>query len=221
MERHILVILPHPDDEAFGLSGTLASHIAEGTPVTYACLTLGEMGRNMGVPVFASRETLPRIRRRELINACLAIGITDLRMFGLRDKTVEFEDKVELNERITRLIKEVHPSLIFTFYPGFAVHPDHDAAGAAVIRAVKQLPEDERPVVYCMAFSKGCEEYIGAPDIIHDVSEFAEQKLATIFSHQSQTQFFQGRLNGKTSAADPEVLKMLRTERFWTYPMND
>lgn len=50
MEQNILVILPHPDDEAFGLSGTLAKYIMEGAHVTYACLTLGEMGRNMGIP---------------------------------------------------------------------------------------------------------------------------------------------------------------------------
>lgn len=50
-ERQVLVIFPHPDDEAFGVSGTIAKHIQNGTPVTYACLTLGEMGRNMGDPL--------------------------------------------------------------------------------------------------------------------------------------------------------------------------
>lgn len=43
-ERQVLVVFPHPDDEAFGVSGTIATHIENGTPVTYACLTLGEMG---------------------------------------------------------------------------------------------------------------------------------------------------------------------------------
>ncbi|KHE67378.1 PIG-L family deacetylase, partial [Halobacillus sp. BBL2006] len=66
-ERHVLVIFPHPDDEAFGVSGTIASHIKQGTPLTYACLTLGEMGRNLGKPAFATRETLPEIRRKELV----------------------------------------------------------------------------------------------------------------------------------------------------------
>lgn len=68
VERHILVILPHPDDEAFGISGTLAKHVQNGTQVTYACLTLGEMGRNMGVPPFANRVTLPEIRKRSWKN---------------------------------------------------------------------------------------------------------------------------------------------------------
>ena len=65
-ERHVLVIFPHPDDEAFGVSGTIAVHTERKTPVTYACLTLGEMGRNLGNPPFATRESLPDIRKAEL-----------------------------------------------------------------------------------------------------------------------------------------------------------
>ncbi len=42
-ERHVLVIFPHPDDETFSSAGTLASYIQKGIPVTYACLTLGQM----------------------------------------------------------------------------------------------------------------------------------------------------------------------------------
>jgi bacillithiol biosynthesis deacetylase BshB2 len=91
-ERHVLVIFPHPDDEAFGVSGTITTHINQGTPVTYACLTLGEMGRNLGNPPFATRESLPAIRKKELLASAQAMGLTDLRMLGLRDKTLEFED---------------------------------------------------------------------------------------------------------------------------------
>ena len=39
-ERHVLVVFPHPDDEAFGVSGTISSYRDMGVPVTYACLTL-------------------------------------------------------------------------------------------------------------------------------------------------------------------------------------
>ncbi|MDB5084113.1 MAG: bacillithiol biosynthesis deacetylase BshB2, partial [Bacilli bacterium] len=59
MERHVLVVLPHPDDESFGTAGAIALYTQAGIPVTYVCGTLGEMGRNMGRPFFANRETLP------------------------------------------------------------------------------------------------------------------------------------------------------------------
>ena len=79
MEQRILVILPHPDDEAFGLSGTLAQAIDQGAKVTYVCLTLGQMGRNLGNPPIANRETLPEVRRQWVLKSCLVIGVQDLR----------------------------------------------------------------------------------------------------------------------------------------------
>lgn len=217
MERHILVVFPHPDDEAFGVSGTLAQHAENGTPITYACLTLGEMGRNMGVPPFANRETLPLIRKKELEEACKTIGIHDLRLLGYRDKTIEFEDEELLADRIGEIVAETNPSLVITFYPGYSVHPDHDACGAAVIRALKRLPKDKRPVVHCVAFSKNCEQDLGKPDVIRDVSAVIDKKLAAIQAHRSQTE-------GLMKAAKKrggDVLEWLKTERFWTYKWDD
>jgi N-acetylglucosamine malate deacetylase 2 len=215
MERHILVVLPHPDDEAFGLSGTLAKHIQQGTQVTYACLTLGEMGRNMGVPPFANRVTLPAIRKLELEQSCRAIGIQDVRLLGFHDKTLEFEEQDRLDERIDTLLKELKPSLVFTFYPGFSVHPDHDACGAAVVRTIARLPESERPPVHCMAFSKNLEQSIGQPDLINDVRKYIKAKMASIQAHRSQFQVVE--LFGNKKLSDPEIQERFGTERFWTY----
>ncbi|WP_404359568.1 bacillithiol biosynthesis deacetylase BshB2 [Cytobacillus firmus] len=216
-ERHVLVIFPHPDDEAFGVSGTISLHIDNGTPVTYACLTLGEMGRNMGNPPFATRETLPKIRKEELEEAARVLGIQDLRMLGYRDKTVEFEDEEMLANRLGAIIGETNPSLIITFYPGYAVHPDHDATGAAVIRAVKELPADKRPKVHCVAFSNNCEEEIGQADVVNDVSVVIDRKIAAIKAHASQTQLMAANMEESIKNQDPEVLARMYKERFWTY----
>ncbi|MGN7399267.1 bacillithiol biosynthesis deacetylase BshB2 [Cytobacillus praedii] len=216
-ERHVLVVFPHPDDEAFGVSGTIASYTKSGIPVTYACLTLGEMGRNMGNPPFATRETLPQIRKKELQDAADVLGITDLRMLGYRDKTVEFEDKAVLAAHMGSIIEEVKPSLIITFYPGYAVHPDHDATGAAVIKAVKDMPENERPKVHCVAFSNNCEEEIGQADIVNNVSDVADLKLAAIKAHVSQTQLMAAEMEEQLKNQDPAVMARIHNERFWTY----
>ena len=55
-ENHVLMIFPHPDDETFSSAGTI-SYIENGVPVTYACLTLGQMGRNLGNPFCYKRIT--------------------------------------------------------------------------------------------------------------------------------------------------------------------
>ena len=123
MERHVLVVFPHPDDEAYAAGGTIRLLTDQGVPVTYACGTLGQMGRNMGKNVFANRETIPNIREKELKDACEAMGIKDLRMLGFHDKTLEFEDVDFVADKIEAIIQEVNPSRIITFYPEHGVHP--------------------------------------------------------------------------------------------------
>lgn len=220
-ERHVLVILPHPDDEAFGVSGTLATYIKQGTPVTYACLTLGEMGRNLGNPPFATRETLPKIRKKELQASSEAIGIKDLRMLGFRDKTVEFEDEEKLADLFSEMIKELNSSLVITFYPGYSVHPDHEATGRAVVRAVSRFPKEQRPKLHCIAFSNNCVEELGQPDIINNVRESAEEKINSLKAHRSQTGFFIEEMIKGYKNGDPDAVKRIEIEHFWSYKWDD
>ncbi|RLQ93443.1 bacillithiol biosynthesis deacetylase BshB2 [Falsibacillus albus] len=216
-ERQVLVVFPHPDDEAFGVSGTIATHVKHGTPVTYACLTLGEMGRNLGNPPFATRESLPKIRKKELLKAAEVMGIQDLRMMGLRDKTVEFEDDEKLTNMVSDMIEELDPSLVITFYPNYSVHPDHEATARAVVRAVRKIQEDKRPKLHCVAFSKGCEEELGAPNVVNDISHVLDTKLDAMKAHNSQTAWMLAEMEEKWLKKDPEVMKRFQYERFWDY----
>ncbi|WP_059104822.1 bacillithiol biosynthesis deacetylase BshB2 [Shouchella shacheensis] len=216
-ERHVLVVFPHPDDEAFGVSGTIAGHIDNGTPVTYACLTLGEMGRNLGNPPFATRESLPRIRKRELQEAAETMGLTDLRMMGYRDKTLEFETPGALKTMVEELVAELNPSLIISFYPGYAVHPDHDATGEAVVAALADMPPSSRPTFYALAFSNNHEEEIGKPDVHHSVRAYALTKLDTLRAHASQLAWTLPELEKSYHEGLPEAVERLENERFFTY----
>ncbi|KEP31829.1 bacillithiol biosynthesis deacetylase BshB2 [Bacillus safensis] len=221
MNEHVLVMLPHPDDESFGGAGLIAQSRKRGIPVTYACGTLGEMGRNMGSPTYANRETLPELRKQELINACKEMDITDLRMLGLRDKTLEFEDDEYLADVMETIIDEVKPTLIVTFYPGHGVHPDHDATGEAVIRALYRKKKEDRPVTYCMAITKNREEVLGHADIVIDITDVADIKLNALRAHRTQTEGMLRELEQKLKNKEPVVQKWFDEEIFWTYQWND
>lgn len=223
MAQHVLVVFPHPDDETFGCGGTLALFTKSGIPVTYVCATLGQMGRNMGKPFFATRESLPHIREAELEEACKALGIKRLIKLGLWDKMIEFEEPETLTDRLEQIIREVQPSLVLTHYPGYAVHPDHNALGELTIRAISRLPADERPVVYAHAFARMCQEVLGPPDIVNDISAVVDVKLAAIRAHKSQSQLMFGHLEDdqfKGSAAKNSLQRFLERESFWIYRFN-
>ncbi|MGN5882913.1 bacillithiol biosynthesis deacetylase BshB2 [Staphylococcus simulans] len=214
-EQQVLVIFPHPDDETFSSAGTLARYIDNGVPVTYACLTLGQMARNLGNPPFATRESLPDVRERELEEAARVIGIKDLRKMGYRDKTVEFEPYDKIDGIVESLIDELHPSVIISFYPGYAVHPDHEATAEAVVRTVGRMPKAQRPRLQLVAFSNDAIDELGEPDIVNDISDYREVKLDAFKAHASQSGPFLQQL------AEPQVpdtaKSFLEQETYWTY----
>lgn len=188
-ERGLLVALPHPDDETFSSGGTIARCTDAGVRVTVLCGTYGDMGRRMGRPPIANRESLRDIREAELQRACGILG-ADLLMLGLRDKCVEFENPDEVAERIATIIRAQRPSSVIGFYPGFGVHVDHDALGLFVQRAVRQLPSNERPRLLVAAIGDRDANIaiLGDPDVHSDISAVVERKLTALRAHTSQTQ---------------------------------
>ena len=118
-------------------------------------------------------------------------------------------------------MQKQNPSLVISFYPGFSVHPDHEASARAVVRAIRRMKETERPKLYAVAFANNTEEVLGTPDIIHDVQETTDQKLAALKAHISQTVWMMKETEAKLAAKDPEMIKWLRYERFFSYKWDE
>lgn len=219
--RQALLVFPHPDDEAFTCAGAVRLLANRNVPVTYACLTLGEMGRNLGNPPFATRESLPEIRRAELKAASAAMGISDLRMLGFRDKTIEFEDDEKMVQLVEGLIAELNPDLIFTFLPGYSVHPDHEATARAVVEAVRRMPKDERPVIWAIGFANNTIQDNGEAHINLDVSSVKMDKLAALQAHASQTAWMMAETTKRVDEGQPMSESWLNMEQFYIIQHDD
>ncbi len=149
------------------------------------------------------------------------MGIEDLRMMGLRDKTLEFEDDADMKQLVTDLVDELKPSLVISFYPGYAVHPDHEATARAVVEALGEIEPDIRPTLHAVAFANNTEEDLGKPDVIHDIRHVQEDKLNAMRAHISQTARMLEMLEEGIERDDPEALKWVHYENFYTYKWGD
>lgn len=214
-ERAVLVVLAHPDDETFGCGGTIALYTRAGVPVTLACATRGEMGRQMGNPPFATRENLRDLRVGELSAACAALGIQVVRLLGCWDKTTEFMRPDEVADRVAAMLAEVGPSLVITHHPEHGGHPDHCAVGAATVAAVRRLPADERPRVHCLVSWRAAEK-LGIPLQTVDVSAVLDAKMAATRAHRSQSEAMLKRLTPEEAEKRRE---QIRRERYMVYPV--
>jgi LmbE family N-acetylglucosaminyl deacetylase len=135
--KTILAVLAHPDDETFGLGGTLAFYARQGVDVYYVCATRGEAGA-------ADEEHLKEykdaaeMRTNELLRAAKILGIKEVFFLDYRDSgmpgTKENEHPSaqinhpveEVARRVVKYIRELKPDIVLTFDPiGGYKHPDH------------------------------------------------------------------------------------------------
>lgn len=148
-QRILLAVFAHPDDESFGIGGTLARYAAEGVRVVLACATMGEAGE-ISDPSLGTVEQLAEIRERELRCACDVLGISELHLLGYRDsgmagspdnddpRALVQADPAEVVGKIVRVIRQVCPQVIATFEEGGGYgHPDHVAIHRHTVAAVQ------------------------------------------------------------------------------------
>lgn len=153
MDKRLLLVHAHPDDETIGQGATMAKYVAEGARVTLVTCTLGEEGEIL-VPALehlaASREDgLGTHRIGELAAAMAELGITDHRFLGgagtYRDSGMVWHedghavagddvkpgtfwraDLTEAADHLVPVIREVRPQVLITYdqFGGYG-HPDH------------------------------------------------------------------------------------------------
>lgn len=218
-EKHVVIVFPHPDDESFGTAGIIKHFREQDVPVTYLCGTLGEMGRAMGSPQFANRESLPAIRKKEMDEAAAFLDI-DYQLLGYRDKTIEFEDVNDVAAHVKAILEDLEPSLVVTHYPAHGVHPDHNALGEATVLAVSQMEKASRPRLWASAITNNYEAELGEPDIVFDIRDDFDYKLDAILKHRSQAE---GLLKQMAEAPEDREIQIqglqnrLGKERFYTW----
>jgi LmbE family N-acetylglucosaminyl deacetylase len=171
---NILVIAPHPDDEAIGCGGTIASHIARGDRVDVVFLTSGELGLKQ-----LPREEAWAIREAEARQAAELLGISGVTFLRLPDWFVG--DHIdEAGAALRPTLQERKPGIVFVPH-ALEWHPDHKAALAVLAAAYSAL---DVAAVSIRAYEvwTPLTEY----DHVEDISGFMEQKLAAIRCYASQ-----------------------------------
>jgi len=137
MERRLLAILAHPDDESMGVGGTLARYAAEGVATHLVTATRGEAGRYFDAdrPRPADEE-VGRVREAELRAAADVLGIRSVRVLGHPDGGLDGVPADVILPELVREIRRVRPQVVLTFdaYGAYG-HPDHIAISQAATAA--------------------------------------------------------------------------------------
>jgi LmbE family N-acetylglucosaminyl deacetylase len=131
----VVVVAPHPDDEALGAGGAMRLLAGTGAAVTVIAVTDGE-GSHPDSPTVGPEELIRR-RRGERMVALSRLGLSDVDVHRLRlpDSGVERHER-RLTEELTR---ELGPGDLCLAPWAHDGHPDHDATGRAATAAAASV----------------------------------------------------------------------------------
>lgn len=137
-------IFAHPDDESFGMAGTLARSVMAGHPTAIVCATRGEAGK-IAAGVEATPANLGAVRERELRNACAAVGVYDVAFLDYLDGHLHEADETEAVGRIVYHLRRFRPDVVATFEAkGGYGHLDHMAIHRFTLAAIAAAADHTR-----------------------------------------------------------------------------
>lgn len=171
-----LVFAPHPDDETFGMGGSLML-AKQGEIATHVVvMTDGALGGKL--------DNLVNVRQQELQKACDLLGVSSLNCLNQPDRHLSISNSLVC--RIATLIQEIRPAAVF-FPAPFEPHPDHRSTAQLVWAALQSLSTEpqgrqlEAPQAYSYEIS------VQSPiNILLDITSVIADKRTAMAVYSSQ-----------------------------------
>lgn len=117
--KKIVGIFAHPDDEAFGPSGTIAK-LSKDNNVYLICATNGDAATGKPDP------NLGKIRQEELRKSARVLGVKDVYFLNYPDGELRNNIYHEVAEKIKKIVEDLNVETIITIEPrGISGHIDH------------------------------------------------------------------------------------------------
>ena len=138
MNKRILVVAAHPDDEILGCGGTVLKHIANGDIVHTMIMAEGLTSRDMQRNVEEHENELA-ILHTGALQAAKFMGVEKLVMNNFPDNRMDTVALLDVVKKIETEVDEFQPEIVYTHHAG-DVNIDHTVTHNAVITACRPLP---------------------------------------------------------------------------------
>jgi LmbE family N-acetylglucosaminyl deacetylase len=211
MSRQILVVAAHPDDETYGLGGTIARHTQQRDQVSVLIMTDG----------VTARHDVTEPQRAAARKACRALGAQDVYFANLPDQRLDSVPLLEVIKPISGLVKELRPQVVYTHHRGDA-NQDHRAVFAATLVAVRPFGGNPVERVLCYEVASSTEwgppfmEWAFLPNVFVDIGATLEAKLRAVEAYRET---FQSEVKAFPHPRSPEAVRIYAQQRGITVGM--
>lgn len=178
MNKIILVIAAHPDDEALGCGGTIVRHVAEGDTLHAVFMADGVSSRSNSTSEDLERRLGAAKRAHEIL------GLQRVEYLGLPDNRMDSLPMLEVVQALEAIIRAIKPQVIYTHYHG-DLNVDHRVTHQAVMTACRPLPGGSVKEIYSFEVLSSTEwaapqQEPFTPNMFVDISDFLEIKFKAL-----------------------------------------
>lgn len=190
----MLAIFAHPDDEAFGPSGSMIKWIENNDYIIHlVCVTDGAMGKKHTDGI-----DLATMRRAELEHSAAVIGIETIYFLHFEDGSLCNNNYHELEKSLENILDQHSPDTILTFEPrGISGHLDHIAVTSVTTKLFNKKSYAKTLLYHVMHADlrkKFNDYFVFMPpgytseqiDMTINIEDVWEQKKEAILKHVSQ-----------------------------------
>ena len=185
MNKKILIVAAHPDDEVLGCFGTVARLIKEGYEAYTLILGEGKTSRYEGTKEI-------EILKKEAIKANEYIGIKDIFLEKFPDNRFDSVDLLDIVKVIEKIKNKTKPDIIFTHFEK-DLNIDHQISYRAVITATRPMVSESIKEIYSFEVLSSTDWNFPlsfSPDTFFDIGESIEAKIKAMSLYKSELRNF-------------------------------
>jgi LmbE family N-acetylglucosaminyl deacetylase len=187
MNKKILIVAAHPDDEVLGCFGTVARLIQEGYEAFTLILGEGKTSRDETREVSNKKDEIA-ILKGEIHQANNLIGIKKVFIEHFPDNRFDSVDLLDIIKVISKVKEEIKPDIIFTHFEN-DLNIDHQITYKAVITATRPMENETVKEIYSFEILSSTEwnyPISFAPDTYFDISKTLDLKIDAMKSYGSE-----------------------------------
>ena len=136
MQKRVLTVAAHPDDEVLGCGGSMARHVTDGDEVFVIFMADG-VGARSSIKRLNNNEL--KERKQAAFSACGILGVKNLHFLDFPDNRMDTLPLLDIIQPLERLIDEIKPDIVYTHHH-CDLNIDHQITHRAVMTACRPLP---------------------------------------------------------------------------------